>query len=110
MAVFIVAVWVPFRAETLTQTGQIWRAMVTGGLGAPPPAVLVTLTPLTVAALVLGLSGFLSPRTSTGFQLVHGQLQAFRLWVAGITAPILLTTAIVATLWLDFSPFLYFQF
>jgi alginate O-acetyltransferase complex protein AlgI len=109
-AVFIVAAWVPFRSETLTQTGQIWRAMMTGGLSAPPPAVLITLTPLTVTALVLGLCAFFTPRTSTGFQLVHGQLKVFRLRVAGITAPILLTAAIVATLWLDFSPFLYFQF
>lgn len=109
-AVFIVVVWVPFRSETLTQSGQIWRAMVTGGLGAPPPVVLVTLTPLTVAALVLGLCAFFSPRTSTGFQLVHGRLQAFRLRIAWVTAPVLLATAIVATMWLDFSPFLYFQF
>ncbi|HEY0698929.1 MAG TPA: MBOAT family O-acyltransferase, partial [Micromonospora sp.] len=109
-AVFIVAVWVPFRSETLTQAGQIWRAMVAGGFGAPPPGVLVELTPLTTAALVLGLFAFLAPRTTTGFQLVHGQFQSFRLRVAGVTAPILLAAAVVATLWLDFSPFLYFQF
>jgi len=27
-----------------------------------------------------------------------------------ITAPLLLTVAVISVLWLDFSPFLYFQF
>jgi alginate O-acetyltransferase complex protein AlgI len=109
-AVFITAVWVPFRSETLTQTGYIWTAMVTGGLAAPPPVVLVTLTPLTVAALVLGVAAFFAPRTATGFQLVHGQFQDFQLRVATVSAPILLAVAVAGALWLDFSPFLYFQF
>ncbi|MFY1635011.1 MBOAT family O-acyltransferase [Solwaraspora sp. WMMB335] len=109
-AVFIVAVWVPFRAETLTQAGHIWRAMVTGGFATPPPSVLLTLTPLTLAALLLGLAAFLAPRTSTGFQLVHGRFQGFRLRVAVVSAPALLGMAVVGILWLDFSPFLYFQF
>jgi uncharacterized membrane protein len=75
--------------------------------------VLITLTPWTLVALGVGLLVFVGPRDITGFQLVHGGHPgrvAFRYPLAAITAPLLLSIAVIAVLWLDFSPFLYFQF
>jgi hypothetical protein len=66
-----------------------------------------------VLALGIGLLVFLGPRDVTGFQLVHGGHDgrtAFRYPMAAITAPLLLALAVISVLWLDFSPFLYFQF
>jgi hypothetical protein len=113
MIVFVVVSWVPFRSPTLGHAVEIWQAMVTGGFGAPSPEVLITLTPWTLLALGLGLLVFLGPRDVTGFQLVHfrqaGRTE-FRYPIAAITAPLLLALAVISVLWLDFSPFLYFQF
>jgi alginate O-acetyltransferase complex protein AlgI len=116
MVVFIVISWVPFRSPTLGHAVDIWRSMVTGGLGAPSPEVLITLTPWTGLALLVGLSSFVGPRDITGFQQVHGDYvrfdrrTRFRLQRAVLTAPLLLSVAVISVLWLDFSPFLYFQF
>ena len=35
---------------------------------------------------------------------------AFRYPLAAVTVPMLLVVAVISVLWLDFSPFLYFQF
>jgi alginate O-acetyltransferase complex protein AlgI len=113
MILFVVVSWVPFRSPTLGHAVDIWQAMATGGLGAPSPEVLITLTPWTLVALGVGLLVFVGPHDITGFQLVHGGHVGrvdFRYPRAAITAPLLLTVAIVSVLWLDFSPFLYFQF
>ena len=113
MIAFVLVSWVPFRSATLGHAVDVWSAMVTGGLGAPSPEVLITLTPWTVLALGIGLLVFLGPRDVTGFQLVHGGhagRTAFRYPMAAITAPLLLALAVISVLWLDFSPFLYFQF
>jgi alginate O-acetyltransferase complex protein AlgI len=113
MFVFIVISWVPFRSPTLGHAVDIWRAMVSGTAGAPSPEVLITLTPWTLVALGIGLLTFVGPRDVTGFQWVHGghaDRIGFRYSMAAITAPLLLALAVVSVLWLDFSPFLYFQF
>jgi alginate O-acetyltransferase complex protein AlgI len=110
MAVFIVASWVPFRAPTLHEAVEIWQAMAGGSWGPPAPEVLLTLTPWTTIAAGIGVLVFFGPRTRTGFALVHGQPQAFRYLVAVVSAPLLLVVAVLSVLWLDFSPFLYFQF
>ena len=116
MIVFVVVSWVPFRSPTLGHAVRIWRAMVTGGAGAPSPEVLITLTPWSLVALGIGLLVFLGPRDRTGFQLIYGGHTgrtgrvAFRYPRAAITAPLLLVLAVISVLWLDFSPFLYFQF
>jgi alginate O-acetyltransferase complex protein AlgI len=113
MFFFIVVSWVPFRSHTLGHAVDIWQAMVSGGLGAPAPEVLITLTPWTLVALGIGLLVFVGPRDITGFQLVHGghaDRIGFRYLRAAITAPVLLTLAVISVLWLGFSPFLYFQF
>jgi alginate O-acetyltransferase complex protein AlgI len=113
MALFIVVSWVPFRSPTLGHAVEIWRSMVTGGTGAPSPEVLITLTPWTLVAVGIGLLAFAGPRNISGFQLVHGGHAGrvgFRYPRAAITAPLLLVIAVISVLWLDFSPFLYFQF
>jgi alginate O-acetyltransferase complex protein AlgI len=113
MFVFIVVSWVPFRSPTLGHAVDIWQAMIVGGPGAPSPEVLITLTPWTLTAIGIGLLVFIGPRDVTGFQLVHGGhagRTGFRYPLAVITAPLLLTVAVISVLWLDFSPFLYFQF
>jgi alginate O-acetyltransferase complex protein AlgI len=116
MIIFIVVSWVPFRSPTLGQAVDIWQAMVAGGTGAPSPEVLITVTPWTVVALGIGLLVFVGPRDRTGFQLVHGGRggyggrAGFRYPRAAITTPLLLVLAVVSVFWLDFSPFLYFQF
>jgi alginate O-acetyltransferase complex protein AlgI len=113
MAVFVVVSWVPFRSPTLTHAVDVWQAMVAGGRGAPSPEVLITLTPWNLIALGIGGLVFLGPRQITGFQLIHGgytERVGFRYPLAAVTAPLLLTVAVISVLWLDFSPFLYFQF
>jgi alginate O-acetyltransferase complex protein AlgI len=114
MVGFVVVSWVPFRSPTLGHAVDIWRAMVSGGGGAPSPEVLITLTPWTLVALGIGLLAFAGPRDLTGFQLVHGGGPArrisFRYPRAAVTAPLLLAAAVTSVMWLDFSPFLYFQF
>jgi alginate O-acetyltransferase complex protein AlgI len=110
MAVFVIASWVPFRAETLGQAVDVWQAMFGLSTGPPAPEVLLALTPWTAVAASLGLLAFLGPRALTGFQIVHGRRSEFRFATAAVTAPVLFTVAVVSVFWLDFSPFLYFQF
>jgi len=119
MILFVVVSWVPFRSPTLTHAVDLWRAMATGNLAAPSPEVLITLTPWTLLSLGIGVLVFLGPRDLTGFQLVHGGHPGrtghrdrvnFRYPLAAVTAPLLLMVAVVAVFWLNFSPFLYFQF
>jgi len=113
MVVFVIVSWVPFRSPTLTHAVQMWTAMFAGRRGAPSPEVLITLTPWNLVALGIGLLVFVGPRKITGFQLIHGgytERVAFRYPLAAVTAPVLLAVAVIAVLWLDFSPFLYFQF
>ena len=113
MALFVVFSWVPFHAPTLTDAVSVWQAMIGFSGGSPSPDVLITLTPWNRLALGLGLLVFFLSRNATGFQLVHGghsgRLQ-FRYSRAALTAPVLLVVAVISVLWLDFSPFLYFQF
>ncbi len=113
MAIFVVFSWVPFRAPTLTGAVGVWQAMTGFSGGTPSPDVYITLTPWNLIALGLGISVFLLPRNATGFQLIHGGYSSsrqFRYPLAAITAPVLLVVAVISVLWLDFSPFLYFQF
>jgi alginate O-acetyltransferase complex protein AlgI len=110
MALFVVLSWVPFRSADVSQTLHLWQAMTSWQPGAPAPSVLVTLTPWTLTALGVGLLAFVGPRDRTGFEFVHGLRLEFRLPRALVTAPLLLVIALISVLWLDFSPFLYFQF
>jgi alginate O-acetyltransferase complex protein AlgI len=103
-------------------SGSSWLGGLSGAsglgarLGAPSPEVLITLTPWTLLALAVGLLVFVGPRHVSGFQFVHaarpqpGDRRDFRPPRAAVTVPVLLVIAVVSVLWLDFSPFLYFQF
>lgn len=113
MAIFVVFSWVPFHASTLTGAVGVWSEMTSLSGGTPSPDVFITLTPWNLLALGLGITVFFLPRRATGFQLVHGGHSGrlrFRYPLAAVTAPVLLITAVISVLWLDFSPFLYFQF
>lgn len=113
MAIFVVFSWVPFHAPTLTEAVAVWQAMTGLSGGTLSPDVLITLTPWNTVALGLGLLVFFLPGKATGFQLVHGGHSGrlkFRYPLAAVTAPVLLVVAVISVLWLDFSPFLYFQF
>jgi alginate O-acetyltransferase complex protein AlgI len=111
----IVVLWVPFRATTMTQAVDIWQGMFTGGFGGLPPEVLITLTPFPLIAMAIALIVVVGPSSRTTFQWVFGavstlSLNRFRFGFALATVPVLMTAAVIAILWTDFSPFLYFQF
>jgi alginate O-acetyltransferase complex protein AlgI len=113
MALVIMLVWVPFRSPTLTDAMDFWRTLVAGPWGWPSPEYLVTLTPVALAALVVGLIPFVLPDS--------GHARVFDRLVLAADRRILLPGAVavgatalllgcVFALWSSFSPFLYFQF
>jgi alginate O-acetyltransferase complex protein AlgI len=113
--VIVVALWVPFRATTMTQAVDIWQAMFAGRWTGLPPEVLVTLTPVPVMAMLLALIAVVGPARRTNFQAVYGavssmRLSGFRFRFALATVPVVLIVSSFAILYADFSPFLYFQF
>ena len=110
MVVFILMSWVPFRSTTMGQATDIWSAMIRGGWGPVRPEVLVTLSPWVLAALLLGCSTFLLPKVGTGYERVVGSVTAVRPVVALAITVTALPLAILAVVWIDFSPFLYFRF
>ena len=112
---FVILAWVPFRALEVESSVHIWRAMLGGPWDSISPALFVTLTPLSVAALVLGALSFVMPSHRTGFQVVFGvsapgTLTAFRWKTACVFVPVGLAVTLAMVLHANFSPFLYFQF
>ncbi|TFB96804.1 hypothetical protein E3O42_16840 [Cryobacterium adonitolivorans] len=112
---FVIVTWVPFRALQVQPTIDIWQAMLGGPWDFISPALFVTLTPLTLAALVVGALSFVMPSTRTGFQTVFGHsepdtLTAFRWKTAWVLVPATLVVTLSMVLHSNFSPFLYFQF
>jgi alginate O-acetyltransferase complex protein AlgI len=113
--VFLVVAWVPFRALTISSSVNMWDAMLTGPWDFTTPTLLVTLTPITIAAMALGSLSFIMPGRRTGFQLVFGRSEpgtvtAFRWKAAWLLVPLLLVITVSMVLHSSFSPFLYFQF
>ena len=113
--VFVIVAWVPFRALELHTTVDIWQAMLGGPWDFISPVLFVTLTPFTLAALVVGALSFVMPSTRTGFQTVFGRsepdtLSGFRWRTALVLVPLALVVTLAMVLQSDFSPFLYFQF
>ena len=113
--VFVIAAWVPFRALELQSSIDIWRAMLGGPWDFISPTLFVTLTPLTIAAMLVGSLSFVMPSRRTGFQTVFGQsapgtLTAFRWKTACVLVPVTLAVTLSMVLHSNFSPFLYFQF
>ena len=112
---FVVLAWVPFRALEVESSVDIWQAMLGGPWDFISPALFVTLTPLTIAALLLGSVSFVMPSKRTGFQLIFGQsapgtLTAFRWKIACVFVPVALAVTLSMVLHSNFSPFLYFKF
>lgn len=110
MVLFLVFSWVPFRAPTLHRAVQLWHAMLAGPWVGPSPQVLLTLTPWTLVALGIGCLSVLAPPDRTGFQLAFERRCGFGHALAAVVAPALFAAAVIAMSWLDFRPFLYFQF
>ena len=115
LALFVVLSWVPFRSRDMGQALDVWRAMISWHPAPMPPAVLVAITPITVAAILVGLLEFLGPGTTTGFRTLFGATGGaaagrFHARRGALLAPVLMIVSITLVLWLDFSPFLYFQF
>lgn len=112
---FVVIAWVPFRALGIHSTADIWTAMITGPWDFIAPAMIVSLTPFTYAALIIGSLTMLMPSHRTGFQTIFGRsesdaLERFRWKLAWVLVPVALVGTLSMVLLSDFSPFLYFQF
>lgn len=114
MALFIIVTWIPFRSPTMTQTVEMWKALVLGDWAWPQPSVLVTLTPISILALLVGVLIFLLP--DRGARRIFDRLvldpatQAVRLRVAVPLGLVALLIGVIMAVWGSFSPFLYFQF
>ncbi len=109
-ALLVVSFWVVFRAETLSDAGEIWRAMFTWQGTSLSATQLANLHTRAVAMIVLGAITFVLPRGFSGF------LGSYRAAPAAASAvrPFVFATALVASLAFistgSLSPFLYFQF
>lgn len=114
MLLFIVVSWVFFRSPTIDSAVQMLGSMFSWNTLLPSPLVLVTLTPLSVFALVVGILYMVRPkRLSTRvFATVTG-------WRDGGDIPVIRTASVgalafgigaVAGLMSTSTPFLYFQF
>jgi alginate O-acetyltransferase complex protein AlgI len=113
MLLFIVVTWVPFRSPTQLEALAMWRAMLTGGWSWPSPQMLVSCTPVAIAALALGLLAFVlpAPHGRVFDSLVvatDGPVRISRALSVGLGAGLAgLMFAIAST---GASPFLYFRF
>ncbi len=114
MALFIIVTWVPFRSATMTQTVEMWRAMLVGPWTWPTPEILVTLTPLTLTALAVGVLIFFLPdrgqRRIFDRMVLTTDTQQLRMPVAVAVGTGALVVGVIMAMWGSFSPFLYFQF
>ncbi|MBX3193608.1 MAG: MBOAT family O-acyltransferase [Schumannella sp.] len=115
MVVFLVVSWVPFRAASGDELLRMWQAMFVPTSWLPGPSLLTGMTPFLMLAVVIGVVSLFGPRGTTGFAAVFGAISTRDLsgmrWRLAIPLTIgLFVVAVVAILWSDFSPFLYYQF
>jgi alginate O-acetyltransferase complex protein AlgI len=107
--VLVVLGWILFRSPSIEHALGYLGAFLRPA-GPLPIDVMLTLEPLTLAALVVGCTSALIPPTwVTGVRLLYPDLTANRL-ARLATAAVLLPVALVLVLTGTFSPFLYFQF
>ncbi len=101
--------WVLFRAETASEAGSYYRALVDIG-SLTTPAVEAALSNRAAICLVLGSIIFVLPASRAGGRWISeaaGRLPvAARVATVGVALPLSLVLAMAGT----FSPFLYFQF
>jgi len=113
-ALFIVFTWVAFRSPTMNEALGVWRGMVQPDFGWPTPSVMLTLTPLVIVCLVIGVLGFAIPgRSSQRFfdhLVLAGQENVLRRPRALVLGAVSLALGVIFSMWTSFSPFLYFQF
>lgn len=114
MALFIVFSWVPFRAPSLSGTAEVWRAMVVPNSFDLSPMILVVLSPLNLAALLIGLAYMFWPRkwaarvfgATTGLARTDNA-PLLRVGVIGLVAGVV---GISVSFLNTSTPFIYFQF
>ncbi|MEY2635202.1 MAG: hypothetical protein RIS75_1142 [Actinomycetota bacterium] len=113
MILFIVFSWVPFRSTDTDAMMNMWSAMVQTTGDSMNPDVTAALTPISIAAITVGLIGFLIP------QRMGSRLHDFvvlradgapRLQIALPLGFACLLIGVMLSLWSSFSPFLYYQF
>lgn len=114
MMLFIVFTWVPFRAPTMEDTFVIWEAMVTGPWEWPSPTVILSLTPVAIMAMTVGMATFFLPDSGARrifdrlvLQAQDGRISARACLIVGVPS---LAVGTTMAMWGSFSPFLYFQF
>lgn len=116
MIVFILFSWVPFRSVDMSTTITLWSSMLVGAIELPTVNVLLSLTPLTIGALIVGVIYMLGSfrRNSRTFDVLTGPAgsdfttsRLVRLSAVGGAA---LIVGILMSLWSVSSPFIYFQF
>ena len=114
MAIFIVASWVPFRAPSLNDTWNVWRAMFSAQGLSISPEVLILVTPTALLSLTLGLLYFMRPRRwrARFFDIVTGVNEGIprHLWRVAVVGLVSAAVGIVVTFMTTSSPFIYFQF
>jgi alginate O-acetyltransferase complex protein AlgI len=115
MLIFIVISWVPFRSHSGTEMLRMWRAMFTPESWLPGPALVTGLTPFVAVAVVIGVISLFGSRRTTEFVRIFGatssrDLDGMRWRLAIPLTVVLFVVAVIAILWSNFSPFLYFQF
>lgn len=113
MACFIVISWVPFHTPTMTETVDNWRLMASLDFQALPPSLILGLTPIVLAAMVIGCLTFLAPAgTATAFSRIFtlDGARQLRISTCSVLAPVLAFACMAMVTWNGFSPFLYFAF
>jgi alginate O-acetyltransferase complex protein AlgI len=114
MLFFIIFSWVSFRAIDTSTLIIFWSEMFSGDFVSPAPAVLVSFTPLSTLAFLVGVAYLLIPshKFQRFFDLViidskSGKVSRSRALPVGIITTLI---GVTLTLYSDFSPFLYFNF
>jgi alginate O-acetyltransferase complex protein AlgI len=113
MILFIVFSWVPFRSTDTDAMMNMWSAMLSATGESMNPDVTAALTPISVAAIALGLVGFLIPQRMGSRLHDYVVLRADgapRLQIALPLGFACLLIGVMLSLWSSFSPFLYYQF
>jgi alginate O-acetyltransferase complex protein AlgI len=101
--IFVNLVWVFFRSETLTDALSVFQELVTSF-----DEVTLTVTPLVVALIVLGLFGQYLPRRLT--ERSNDLIGAIPVPLAAIGVGIATAIVMLLTSGSGVSPFIYFQF
>lgn len=113
MIFFIIVSWVPFRSTTTEEMMNMWNAMFWQTGTGINPIVTTNLTPIGIAALVVGVSAFFLPQLvgqRVFDRIVLKSDGSLRRIPAVVMGALLLCAGATFSLWSSYSPFLYYQF